>query len=92
MRKRHHPGIHLQEFLTEFNITPYRLAKDTFIPATRIHEILKGNRAITVDTAIRLSKYFGNSVEQWLNMQRAYDLSNAKPKNVDDIVPLSVAG
>jgi addiction module HigA family antidote len=55
-----HPGEILnKEFLIPLKITAYRLAKDTIIPQTRISEIIKGNRRITADTALRLSKYFG---------------------------------
>lgn len=70
-----HPGEILQEeFLTPLNITAYRLAKDTFLPQTRISEILKGRRRITADTALRLSRYFGNSAKFWLGLQDDYDL------------------
>ena len=58
--------ILLEEFLVPFNITPYRLAKDIEIPQTRVSEIIKGNRRIRADTALRLSKYFGNSAKFWL--------------------------
>ena len=57
-----HPGEILnEEFLVPLNITPYRLAKETNIPQTRISEIIKGNRRITANTALRLSQFFGNS-------------------------------
>lgn len=70
-----HPGEILQEeFLTPFGITAYRLSKDIGIPQTRVSEILKGNRRITADTALRLSKYFGNSAKFWLGLQDDYDL------------------
>ena len=70
-----HPGEILQEeFLIPLNITPYRLAKETKIPQTRISEILKGNRRITADTALRLSQFFGNSAKFWLGLQDDFDL------------------
>lgn len=70
-----HPGEILQEeFLIPLNITPYRLAKETNIPQTRISEIIKGNRRITADTALRLSQYFGNSAKFWLGLQDDFDL------------------
>lgn len=73
--KNIHPGeILSQEFLLPFNITAYKLAKDIEIPQTRISEILKGNRRITADTALRLSKYFGNSAKFWLGLQDDYDI------------------
>ena len=61
-----HPGeILYYEFLEPLKITSYRISKDLKIPQTRISEILKGNRRITADTALRLSKYFGNFVRSW---------------------------
>jgi len=64
------PGeILLEEFLIPLEITAYRLSKDLGIPQTRVSEILKGNRRITADTALRLSKYFGNSAKFWLGLQ-----------------------
>lgn len=73
--KNVHPGeILSEEFLMAFNITAYKLAKDIEIPQTRISEIIKGNRRITADTALRLSKYFGNSAKFWLGLQDDYDI------------------
>ena len=69
-----HPGEVLkEEFLKELSISAYRLAKDTGIPQTRVSEIIKGNRRITADTALRLSKYFGNSAKFWLGLQDDFD-------------------
>jgi addiction module HigA family antidote len=77
------PGeILLEEFLKPMNITAYRLAKDTNVPATRISQIIKGNRRITADTALRFSKYFGNSADFWLGIQDEYDLREEK-KNIE---------
>jgi antitoxin HigA-1 len=73
--KNIHPGEVLQEeFLVPMNITAYRLAKETYIPQTRISEILKGNRRITADTALRFSQYFGTSAKFWLGLQDDYDI------------------
>ena len=70
-----HPGEVLQEeFLKAMNVTAYRLSKDIGIPQTRVSEILKGNRRITADTALRLSKYFGTSAKFWLGLQDDYDI------------------
>jgi antitoxin HigA-1 len=70
-----HPGEILQEdFLIPMKISAYRLAKETFIDQTRISEIIKGKRAISMDTALRLSKFFGNSPEFWMNIQIQYDM------------------
>ena len=80
-----HPAVFLQELLEDMDITPYRLAKDTFMPATRVSEILKQRRAITPDTALRLAKYFNTSPSYWISLQSSYDLSKCKPKHIDDI-------
>ena len=73
-----HPGEILQEeFLSPMGLTAYRLSMDIGIPQTRISEIIKGNRRITADTAIRLSNYFGNSVKFWLGLQDDYDIEEA---------------
>jgi antitoxin HigA-1 len=77
-----HPGEILQlEFLEPLNITPYRLSKDIGVAQTRISEILSGKRSITADTALRLSRYFGNSAQFWLNLQTQYDLRQAIEEN-----------
>jgi antitoxin HigA-1 len=70
-----HPGEILdKEFLVPLNISAYRLSKEIKLPQTRISEIIKGKRRITADTALRLSKYFGNSPQFWLGLQNDYDL------------------
>ena len=90
--KNIHPGeILSEEFLIPFEISAYKLAKDIGIPQTRVSEILKGNRRITADTALRLSKYFGNSAKFWLGLQSDYDLeeeANTKQKSINSIKPL----
>ena len=74
-----HPGeVLLHEFLEPLEISAYRLSKDLLIPQTRISQIIKGNRRVTADTALRLSKYFGNSAKFWLGMQDDYDLEEEK--------------
>ncbi len=73
--KNIHPGeVLLEEFLNPMEISAYRLAKETFIPQTRISDIVKGRRRITADTALRFSRFFGNSAEFWLGLQNDYDL------------------
>jgi len=87
--KNIHPGeILLLEFLEPLEISAYRLSKDLHIPQTRISEILKGNRRITADTALRLSKYFGNSAKFWLGLQDDYDIEEerfSKQNELDEI-------
>ncbi len=74
-----HPGeILREEFLNPLGITAYRLAKDLHVPATRITDILGGKRGISAETALRLSRYFGNSAQFWLNLQAHYELREAQ--------------
>lgn len=73
--KNIHPGeILLEEFLIPLEISAYRLSKETFLPQTRISEIIKGKRRITADTALRFAKFFGTSARIWLGLQADYDL------------------
>ncbi|MDQ5908609.1 MAG: antitoxin HigA [Pseudomonadota bacterium] len=73
-----HPGeILSSEFLEPYQLAPNHLAKDTGIPVRRVLDIVRGRRAITADTALRLARYFGNSTEFWLNLQSHYDLQVA---------------
>ena len=77
--KNIHPGeILFEEFLIPLKISAYKLSKDIGIPQTRISEILKTNRRITADTALRLSAYFGNSAKFWLGLQDDFDLEEEK--------------
>ena len=88
-----HPGeILLEEFLKPMNLSQYRLAKDIHVPPRRINEIVKGKRAITTDTALRLSRFFGTSEGFWLGLQSDYDLENTREAlraEMDRIKPLS---
>ncbi|MBM3272773.1 HigA family addiction module antidote protein [Candidatus Kaiserbacteria bacterium] len=79
-----HPGeILLEEFLKPLAISQYRLAKDMSVPPRRINEIVLGKRAISPDTALRLSRYFGLSDRFWINLQARYDLEVEKDKLAD---------
>src|SRR5213075_2013670 len=70
-----HPGeILAEEFLTPLNLTQYRLAERIHVPRRRINEIVLGQRSISADTALRLSRFFGTSDRFWLNLQSTYDL------------------
>jgi len=90
-----HPGeILLEEFLAPLAVSQYQLAKAIDVPARRINEIVHGQRRITADTALRLSRYFGTSERFWLNLQARYDLEIEKDRlgdELDDIRPLSAA-
>ena len=76
-----HPGeILLEEFLKPMSISQYRLANDISVPPRRINEIVHGKRAVTADTALRLSQYFGISERFWMNLQARYDLEIEKDR------------
>ncbi len=84
--KNIHPGeILLEEFLKPLEISAYRLSKDTFIPQTRVSEIIKQRRRITADTALRLSRYFGNSPKFWLGLQDDYDIEEERINKKDEL-------
>jgi addiction module HigA family antidote len=70
--------ILVEEFLKPMEISAYRLAKEIKIPQTRISQIIKNKRKITADTALRFSKFFGNTAQFWLGIQNDYDLEEEK--------------
>lgn len=81
-----HPGEVLkEEFLSPFEITQYRLSKDIDVPPRRINEIVLHKRAVSPDTALRLSRYFGTTAQFWMNLQSHYDLEVAADKSLDKI-------
>jgi len=76
-----HPGeILLEEFLVPLGVSQYRLAKDISVPPRRINEIVRGQRSITADTALRLARFFGMTERFWLNLQIRYDLELEKDR------------
>jgi addiction module HigA family antidote len=76
-----HPGeILLLEFLEPMGISQYRLAKSLSVPPRRINEIVHGKRAVSADTALRLSRFFGTTERFWLNLQTRYDLEVEKDR------------
>lgn len=87
-----HPGKHLSEFLADYEISKYRLAKDINVPLTRITAIADSKRGISVDTALRLGRYFGTTAQYWINLQNNYDIqmtSKAEGKAIEKIKPLA---
>src|SRR3972149_901415 len=81
-----HPGeVLLEDFMKPLGLSQYRLAKDIGVAPIRISQILKGQRAITVDTAMRLARYFGTSAVVWLRLQVRYDLEVAEKQLSDRI-------
>ena len=79
-----HPGEILnEEFLQPMNVTQYRLAKSIGVDARRIHAIVHGERSITAETALLLSRFFGNSAAFWMGLQSQYDLESAEDRIAD---------
>jgi addiction module HigA family antidote len=83
-----------EEFMEPLGISAYRLAKDIGVPVSRIQDILNGTRKVTVDTSLRLAKYFGVSDRYFLNIQNDIDIRKLKHKNekdLNDIKPFKIA-
>lgn len=81
-----HPGeVLYEDFIVPAGITIHRLALDLRVPANRIQEIVKGERAITPDTALRLARYLGTTAQFWLNLQSRYDLQTAQDELAERI-------
>lgn len=81
-----HPGeVLLEDFMKPLGLSQYRVAKDIGVPGLRISQIVRGQRAITADTALRLSRYFGTSAGVWLRMQARYELEVAEAKSAKRI-------
>ena len=85
-RIRTHPGaMLLEEFMKPLGLSANALAEELHVPANRVLAIVKGERAVTADTALRLGRYFGTTAELWVNLQAAYDLSLAKARQGKEI-------
>ena len=89
-RERRLPPIHPGEILREelmrpLNLSASRLARDLRVPVTRINDVVRGRRAITGDTALRLARYFGTTARFWINLQAAYELEVAERKALASI-------
>lgn len=90
-----HPGELLRDELNEIGISLNGLARSLRVPMNRVSAIVNGRRAITVDTAMRLARYFGTSPQYWLNLQNAYDLEIAnqeiRPQIEREVLPRNAA-
>ena len=89
-----HPGEILRDdFLAEYGLTTERVAQDIGVPASVLSDILAARAGVSAEIALRLSRYFGNSPEFWLNLQRAFDLAIAvkETKGLDKIRPVRAA-
>ncbi len=93
MKNPSHPGEVLAElYLGPLDMSPIALARRLHVPRTRIERLVKGETALTVDTALRLAKFFRTTPEYWMNLQRAWDLAQARETiDVSDITPLEAA-
>lgn len=93
MKTPSHPGEVLKElYLDPLGLGSIALAKRLHVPRTRIERLVKGETALTVDTAVRLAKFFQTTPEYWMNLQRAWDLARARETiDVSDITPLEAA-
>lgn len=80
-----HPGEHLREQLEELHMSAAELARQLRVPTNRVTQILKGHRAVTGDTALRLGHFFGTSAEFWLNLQKLYELRVAERELGGDV-------
>ena len=83
-----HPGEVLGEELSEINVSPAELARQIDVPANRISQILRGQRAVTGDTAVRLAHWFDMSADFWINLQAQYDVALARQKLGDGLKDL----
>ncbi len=93
MENPSHPGeVLAQLYLEPLGMSAIALAKRLSVPRTRIERLVRSETSLTVDTAMRLAKFFGNSAEFWMNLQRAYDLAQARRTlDLSKIIPLEAA-
>jgi len=91
--KNIHPGeVIKEEFLEPMGISAYRLAKETGLSQTRIGQIIKGERSITAETAVKLGKFFSVPAEFWMNLQTFYDIEEARKRYKKDIESIQTVG
>jgi addiction module HigA family antidote len=84
-----HPGEILADELAELGISAAELGRTLHVPTNRITQILKGQRAVTADTALRLGKWLGTGAELWLNLQKSYELRKAQQELGDELKTIS---
>ena len=93
MKTPSHPGEVLKElYLDPLGLSPIALARRLHVPRTRIERLVKGQTALTADTAMRLATFFDTTPEYWMNLQRAWDLARAREAvDVSGITPFAAA-
>ena len=80
-----HPGEALQEFLEDYGLSQSKLAREIRVPVRRINTIVRGERGITADTAVRLARFFNNRPGFWLGLQELFDINATKKKLADEL-------
>ena len=80
-----HPGEALQEFLEDYGLSQSKLARELRVPVRRINTIVRGERGITADTAVRLARFFNNRPGFWLGLQELYDINETEQKLADEL-------
>ena len=80
-----HPGEALQEFLEDYNMSQSQLSRELRVPVRRINTIVRGERSISADTAVRLARFFNNRADFWLGLQELFDINKAEEKLFDEL-------
>lgn len=80
-----HPGEALQEFLEDYSLSQSKLAQELRVPVRRINTIVRGERGITADTAVRLARFFNNSPTFWLGLQELFDINETEQKLANEL-------
>ena len=80
-----HPGEALQEFLEDYNMSQSQLSRELRVPVRRINTIVRGERSISADTAVRLARFFNNRADFWLGLQELFDINQAEEKLFDEL-------
>lgn len=80
-----HPGEALQEFLDDYGLTQSALARELRVPVRRINAVVRGERSLSADTAVRLAKFFGNRADFWLGLQELFDIQEAEKKLSEEL-------
>ena len=83
-----HPGEALQEFLDDYNLSQSQLAREIRVPVRRINTIVRGERSITADTAVRLARFFNNRPDFWLGLQELFDINQTEQKLTDELAKI----
>ncbi len=83
-----HPGEALNEFLDDYGMSQSQLARELRVLVRRINTIVRGERSITADTAVRLARYFGNRADFWLGLQELFDINETEGKLAEELLKI----